>query len=190
MSWISQLLHNTDPLHQEMLTLHDQLVDQTLSVTSGSWLGIKDDFSLRFEVLMLLVAAALYQLKQHESMDPVNKKRAQQLWEITFESFDHTLRQQGVSDIRMSARMHKLLQQATGRRNAYLVALDNADPQALRRAISRNILNCPSPPPTPSPIGGEGECEATRGSKEAETDPRIERLLELLRPFTQEFMDE
>ncbi|MBF0158683.1 MAG: hypothetical protein HQL58_04105 [Magnetococcales bacterium] len=178
MIWINRLLrrwqdwHQTsdDPIHQEMLLLHDRLVDRTLDLTSNGVLDLPDDFSLRFEVLVFLVAVALHHFRQHVASNPLHQQRAQQLWEITFEGFDHGLRQKGVSDIRMSARMHKLLQQATGRRNAYLTALEQGDELLLRQAISRNILNQPDAVTV--------------------VDPRVERLLERLHTLTQELAHE
>ena len=130
------MLSREDPLRLECLALHDRLVDRTIALTTAGQLQIKDDFSLRFEVMVLLVAVVLYHLTAKNE-----KQRAEQLWEITFEGFESRLREQGVNDIRIAAKMRKLLLYATGRRNAYLAAIPHNDQALLRQAIGRNVLN-------------------------------------------------
>ncbi|MBF0152484.1 MAG: hypothetical protein HQL64_01950 [Magnetococcales bacterium] len=129
----------TQALRTEALARHDQLVDLTRSLTGGGWLALPDDFNLRFEVLVLLVSLQLFSWRQRGQTE--DEERIELLWEITFEGFDNTLRQQGVSDIRMAKRMRKLLGYATGRRNAYLDSLGSRDRQQFHAAIGRNVLN-------------------------------------------------
>ncbi|MBF0136092.1 MAG: hypothetical protein HQL65_07620 [Magnetococcales bacterium] len=155
-SWqrFQQKRERSRALHAEVLARHDQLVEQTRVLTGTDWLALPDDFNLRFEVLVLLVAVQLSVWRRRAQ--PEDETRIRLLWEIMFEGFDNTLRQQGVSDIRMASRMRKLLGHATGRRNAYLESLAVRDPQPLHAAIGRNVLNL----------------------QDAQTnDPRIQRLL-------------
>jgi hypothetical protein len=148
------------PHHAEMLAVHDRLVDRTHALAQLETLHIRNDFSLRFEIMVLLTTAVLYRLR-HAGSDRVNGEppacqegivappgdpdAVAALWEITFEGFEYSLRQHGVNDIRISARMRKLLMHATGRRNAYLLALEDSDPDVLRHAIGRNVLNGAEP---------------------------------------------
>lgn len=128
-------------LRGQAMTIYDQLAERTLALTGGDHLGLPDDFALRFDVMVLLVAGVLRRMRQREDA----KELAQCLWEMTFEGFDESLRSRGVTDVRMAARMNKLLAQATGRRNAYLMAWDAGDVPALREAVGRNVLNGADP---------------------------------------------
>ncbi|MEO5330701.1 MAG: hypothetical protein H7839_01650 [Magnetococcus sp. YQC-5] len=128
-------------LRGQAMTIYDQLAKRTLDLTGGDQLGLPDDFALRFDVMVLLVAGVLRGMRQRGDA----KELAQGLWEMTFEGFEESLRNRGVTDIRMAARMNKLLMQATGRRNAYLMAWDAGEVQVLREAVGRNVLNGADP---------------------------------------------
>ncbi|MBF0160653.1 MAG: ubiquinol-cytochrome C chaperone family protein [Magnetococcales bacterium] len=116
--------------------MHDRIVDRVLQATAQEGMGSTESFILRFDVMILFVSAALRHL---HTADPPDTLRAQMLWEITFEGLEESLRSRGVSDLRMASRMRKLLQNAMGRRNAYLKAWD--EPEAMRAAIARNVFN-------------------------------------------------
>lgn len=99
---------------------------------------------VRFDVMVFLVSAVLYHGDQvGEGGDDAKAARlSQMLWDLTFEGFEESLRDRGVTDVRMASRMRKLLQNATGRRNAYLEAwAEGEDPGPLRCAVARNVLN-------------------------------------------------
>ncbi|MBF0186332.1 MAG: ubiquinol-cytochrome C chaperone family protein [Magnetococcales bacterium] len=138
-----------------VLPLHDLLVETTKRLTDSDALGIENTFMLRFEVMTFLTAQALLTLKFDKS--PHNQEWSQALWDLFFEGLDHSLREQGVNDIRMAARMQRLFTSGTGRRNAYLKAWETDDQAALRRAIGRNILTIPE--------------------DEDNSDPRIDQLI-------------
>lgn len=121
------------------MALHDRLAGSALATTRDEGLGLKDDFSLRFEVMTLLVSHHLFHLRQLG--DALSGERMQALWEIMFEGFEYSLRHRGVNDIRIASRMRKLFQQATGRRDVFLAALESGDVASLRAAIARNVLN-------------------------------------------------
>ncbi|MBF0347654.1 MAG: ubiquinol-cytochrome C chaperone family protein [Magnetococcales bacterium] len=121
-------------MRQRILALHGAVVDAVLGWTEGDRLGLKDDFPLRFEVMVLAVSSVLVALKD----DP---ERVQGLWDMTFEGFEVSLRNRGVNDIRMGARMRVLLQHAMGRSRVYMDAINGKDETALRQAIIRNVFN-------------------------------------------------
>ncbi len=143
-------------MRSRAMAIHSRLVDRTLTLTRDGELAIEDGFPLRFDVMVLLVAAALRHLRRQEGGARVTAL-SQALWDITFEGFEESLRDRGVTDIRMAARMRKLLMNATGRRDAYLQAwemLDRAENidatgaervmdghWPIREAIARNVLN-------------------------------------------------
>lgn len=134
--------------------LYNRVAARTAALAESGELGLEDDFSLRFEVVVLFASGTLFQWRVSGRDDP---DLAQAYWEEVFEGFDHSLRQRGVTDVRMAARMRKLLVHGTGRRKAYLTALESGDKNALRDAIGRNVLN---------DVPG--------------SDPRVDRLLDEL----------
>ena len=134
--------------------VYNRLAERTTALVESGELGLDDDFALRFEVAVLLATGTLFQWRVSGKDDP---DLAQAFWEEVFEGFDHSLRQRGVTDVRMAARMRKVLVHGTGRRKAYLTALESRDKNALREAIGRNVLN-----------DAPGE------------DPRVDRLLDAL----------
>ncbi|MBF0369838.1 MAG: ubiquinol-cytochrome C chaperone family protein [Magnetococcales bacterium] len=194
MSWFRKLRQEKNQkkaLHTQAMALHDQLVEQALSLSAEDGLAVEDSFDLRFDLVVLFVSAALFRLKgqggnprdiqaraafkdQNDTGEIITEKNevakkagshdnknenadslkgetppkeqpdqslSQALWEITFEGFEMSLRQRGVNDVRIGARMRQIFQDATGRRNIYLSAWENGDQDALRRAIRRNVLN-------------------------------------------------
>lgn len=127
------------PLSREqVLAIHGQVVDRVLQIT-GAGLGIEDNFSLRFDVMIYFISALLRHL---HAAGRSQAATAQLLWDITFEGLEESLRDRGVTDIRMASRMRTLLQDATGRRNAYLAAWEQTErPEAIRVVMARNIFN-------------------------------------------------
>ncbi|MBF0625538.1 MAG: ubiquinol-cytochrome C chaperone family protein [Magnetococcales bacterium] len=166
-SWLRTMLDKWQDrtLRPRVVAEHGALVERALDWSGAGWLELEDRFDLRFEVLILLVSVRLHDLRHgipapdgREGLPPDAEERLMRLlWEITFEGFDHTLRQQGVPDLRMGARMRKLFHHATGRRDAYLAALEGSDAPRLRAAIGRNVLD-----------GAAGN------------DPRVTRIMALL----------
>lgn len=141
----------------QMIAIQGEVVDRVLRI-SGAGLGIEDTFSLRFDIMIFFISEVLRHL--HDA-GPIHAARSQLLWDITFEGLEESLRDRGVTDIRLASRMRKLLQDALGRRNAYLAAWAQPDAsEAIRIVMARNILNGASP-----------------------TDPRIDTLLAHLPGF-------
>ncbi|MBF0177213.1 MAG: ubiquinol-cytochrome C chaperone family protein [Magnetococcales bacterium] len=140
-------------LRSEVFARHDRLVEQTCAWTGSGLFSLPDDFNLRFEVMVFLVSLQLFAWRQRAQ--PEDESRIECLWEAMFEGFDHSLRERGVPDMRIGSRMRKLLEHATGRRQAYLEALESRDRDRFHAAIGRNVLN-----------GAPSD------------DPRIQRLLE------------
>ncbi|MBF0448257.1 MAG: hypothetical protein HQL67_08670 [Magnetococcales bacterium] len=132
-NWQAEKRHKKE-LRTQAMAVHDRLVERVLALTKDRGLGVDDDYDLRFDVMVFLTAFLLYKIRDKVVF-------SQELWEITFEGFQESLRLRGVTDIRMAARMKQTMQDATGRRNIYIVAWENQDQPGLRRAVGRNILN-------------------------------------------------
>ncbi|MBF0422826.1 MAG: ubiquinol-cytochrome C chaperone family protein [Magnetococcales bacterium] len=126
--------HQNNELRQRVMAMHGRIVDEVLEWTREDRLGLKDDFSLRFEVMILAVAVVLVALKDEQDL-------LQGLWDMTFEGFEESLRQRGVNDIRIGARMRVIIHNAMGRCRAYMGAMKAADEGALRQSIVRNVFN-------------------------------------------------
>lgn len=121
-------------MRKRVLALHGRIVDEVLLWTAQDRLGVKDEFSLRFEVMTLAVSMVLVALKDDEAL-------VQGLWDMTFEGFEESLRQRGVNDIRIGARMRVIIHTAMGRCRAYMDAMKTADEELLRQSIIRNVFN-------------------------------------------------
>lgn len=119
---------------EQIMQLHDQIVDHLLILSQDDQLGVEDGYELRFD---LMVFFASYLLFIHKS----KVEFCQALWDMVFEGFRESLRVRGVTDIRMGARMKKAYRDATGRRDVYIEAWEKRDDFALREAVKRNILN-------------------------------------------------
>jgi hypothetical protein len=119
---------------KRVLAVHDRLVDHLFKVIKKGGLGVVDGYDLRFDLMVFMASNLLYCLRD----DP---EFSQDFWEVVFEGFQESLRHRGVTDIRMAAKMKQTMQDATGRRNIYVVAWENEDEEGIREAIARNILN-------------------------------------------------
>ncbi|MBF0605702.1 MAG: hypothetical protein HQL07_18665 [Nitrospirae bacterium] len=121
-------------LRHRVMALHGLIVDAVLQWTADDRLGMKDEFPLRFEVMILAVALVLVAVKDE-------KELVQGLWDMTFEGLEESLRQRGVNDIRMGARMRVLIHNAMGRCRAYMAAMENKNEAALAESVVRNVFN-------------------------------------------------
>ncbi|MBF0283947.1 MAG: hypothetical protein HQL51_05760 [Magnetococcales bacterium] len=147
-----------EALAQRAREIHGDLTARALALSGSGQLALPDYFPLRFELLTLLIAARLQRFHREGE-----EAMVQALWDMTFEGFDYSLRSRGISDLRMASRIRKLLRGATGRRDVYILALEQGDETALRNAIARNVLDHAPP-----------------------EDPRVERLLGEVRRIGEE----
>ena len=131
-------------LRARVMPAHGRIVDRVLQITGEDVWGVADNFVFRFDVMVFFVSAVLRHLHHagQRQGTPIFLQFSQTLWDVTFEGFEESLRDRGVTDIRMAARMRKLLQNAMGRRNAYLEAWEKPEDQnAIRSVIARNVFN-------------------------------------------------
>ncbi|MBF0620323.1 MAG: hypothetical protein HQL54_00205 [Magnetococcales bacterium] len=126
-------------LRSWMLETQTALAKRVRTLAEQEQLEMENDFTLRFELMILLVSDQMVTLRRQGGDQAA--ERIQGLWTVTFEGFDASLRDQGVNDIRIGKRMHKLIGHGSGRRKAYVEALENNDLESLRDSIARNVLN-------------------------------------------------
>ena len=94
-------------------------------------LGAPDTVDGRFDLLLLHVILAMRRMAGE-----VNAR--QQLFELMFADIDRSLREMGVSDMRIGKRMRPLITAFYGRSQAYEKAMAGGD-AALSDALQRNI---------------------------------------------------
>jgi len=93
-----------------------------------------DTLEGRFEVMGLHASLALLRLKQSPEAEPL----AQAFVDALFRHLDSGLREDGVGDLAVPKRMHKLAGAFYGRADAYAEALSEAT--TLQAVIARNVL--------------------------------------------------
>lgn len=130
-------------LRQEMLARHGVLTDLARQFAASGLLAIPDGFPLRFELLVVLVARQMADWRRQGEV-----VKAEALWGVAIEGFDISLRERGVSDLRMASRMRTLLRHGAGRLGVYLAAMEEENPATLAAAVARNVLNG-APPEDP-----------------------------------------
>ncbi len=98
---------------------------------------VPDSLQGRFDLVGLHVALLIRRLR-HDA-EPAGKELAQAVFDAMFNDMDVSLREMGVGDMSISRRVKNLWEAFNGRAQAYEVALDAADPQALAQALLRNL---------------------------------------------------
>lgn len=147
MSWFRKISPKRElaaDLRQQVMPVHGRIVDRALKITGADDWGLDDNFDFRFDVMVFLISVVLHNLHHagKKSESKISPLFSQMLWDVTFEGFEESLRDRGVTDVRMAARMRKLLQNAMGRRNAYLDAWQSQDNDvAIRIVVARNVFN-------------------------------------------------
>lgn len=89
----------------------------------------------KFEAISLYMAFAFWLLEKCEL--PLQRS-VQAAQDAMFESFDGSLREQGVGDVRVGPYMRKLASAFYGRQQSYGEALNEADSKKLAEAMIRN----------------------------------------------------
>ncbi len=100
-----------------------------------------DTLDGRFELITLHAALALTRLRQSPEAEPL----AQAFVDALFKQLDAGLREEGVGDLAVPKRVHKLAGAFYARLEAYSPALELRDIEALKGTLSRNLLGATSP---------------------------------------------
>ncbi len=126
------------------------------SIFYQDW-GVPDTLEGRYDVLVLHVHALFRRLGAlqreqaaqtgHAEADTDAAGLSQALFDHMVWDLDTNLREAGVSDMRIGARMKKLAKGFYGRVAIYDTALDAGDEQALRDALDRNVYHKVAAPP-------------------------------------------
>lgn len=100
-----------------------------------------DTLDGRFELITLFAGLALKRLQRSPEAEPL----AQAFVDALFKQLDAGLREEGVGDLAVPKRVHKLAGVFYRRLEAYSRALDAHDLEALKATLSANLLRTPSP---------------------------------------------
>ena len=95
-----------------------------------------DTLDGRFELITVHAALALVRLRQSPTAEPL----AQAFVDALFRHLDSGLREDGVGDLAVPKRVHKLASTFYGRIDAYAGALATHDIEALKGTLARNVL--------------------------------------------------
>ena len=99
---------------------------------------VPDTLEGRFELVAVFAALALIRLRLAKEGEPL----AQMFVDLLFRDLDSGLREDGVGDLAVSKRVHKLASAFYGRLDAYAGALEDEDREALKGALARNVRGC------------------------------------------------
>jgi cytochrome b pre-mRNA-processing protein 3 len=125
--------------------IHDALLERALDPALFR-AGVPDTLEGRFEAVALHAVLVLRRLREGEERDAA---LAQDLVDRIFHGFDRALRATGVADLRVPKRVSALAADFYGRAEAYERALaPDAEPDALARALARNLFGRDEPSPT------------------------------------------
>jgi cytochrome b pre-mRNA-processing protein 3 len=100
--------------------------------------SIPDTFEGRFESVTLHVFIVIRRLKM---LPAPGREASQELIDITFQRFDDSMRQLGISDVAIPKKMKKLAHGFYGRIEAYETALTANNEAQLSTALARNITD-------------------------------------------------
>ncbi len=116
--------------------LYQKVVDAARRPWFYADLDVPDDVDGRFDMITLHESLVIFRL---ENFGTEAAELSQQLFDRMFLDMDRSLREMGISDLRIPKHMKRMLHGFNGRAQAYKAAITAADEQALKDAIKRNI---------------------------------------------------
>lgn len=129
---------------QAARALYDLAAAQALKPHFYARWQVPDSFDGRFEMLILHAFLIWRRLKNEGA---AGQRVAQDFFDAMFVQMDRTLRERGVGDLGVPRHVKAMMRAFKGRALAYDAALcDGSDPQALRKALIRNVYGTVVPP--------------------------------------------
>jgi cytochrome b pre-mRNA-processing protein 3 len=98
--------------------------------------GVPDTVNGRFEMILLHTGLLLDRLSDEEA---ATRAVGQEVFDRFCQDMDDTLRERGISDVKVPKEMKRVAEAFYGRQSAYRKALAEPDPGALPDALRRNI---------------------------------------------------
>jgi cytochrome b pre-mRNA-processing protein 3 len=126
-----------NPQNRSIASLYGMIVAQARAVPFYSSYGVPDTVNGRFEMVVL---HAVLLLRRLESEPAPLRRLGQALFERFCQDMDGSLREMGVGDLAVPAKMRKIGEAFYGRQAAYLAALAACDLEPLVVALARNVF--------------------------------------------------
>lgn len=117
--------------------LYGAIVAQARSPVFYLEYRVPDTVNGRFEMILMHAALLLDRLA---SEDADIRAVGQEVFDRFCQDMDDTLRERGVSDVKVPKEMKRVGEAFYGRQSAYRTALNGDDPQALPDALRRNLF--------------------------------------------------
>ena len=135
-------------LEQEAYAIYAALVSQARKPALYTDAGVPDTLEGRFEMVALHAFLVLRRLRKVESADEaVAKDLGQKLFDLLFDDMDQTLREIGISDLKVGKKIKEMASAFYGRIGAYDEAIDSSDEALLAAALQRNVYAQSEPAP-------------------------------------------
>ena len=126
-----------NPSNRSIASLYGMIVAQARAAPFYRNYGVPDTVNGRFEMVVLHLVLVLRRLES----EPVPVRRlGQALFDLFCRDMDGSLREIGVGDLAVPAKMRKIGEAFYGRQSAYAAALAAPDPEPLIAALTRNVL--------------------------------------------------
>jgi cytochrome b pre-mRNA-processing protein 3 len=126
-----------DPSRHSIASLYGMIVAQARAAPFYRIYGVPDTVNGRFEMVVLHTVLVLRRLQS----EPVPVRRlGQALFDRFCRDMDGSLREMGIGDLAVPAKMRKIGEAFYGRQAAYGAALAASDPEPLIAALRRNVF--------------------------------------------------
>jgi cytochrome b pre-mRNA-processing protein 3 len=126
-----------NPHNRTIASLYGMIVAQARAVPFYSSYGVPDTVNGRFEMVVLHAVLLLHRLQS----EPASLRRlGQALFERFCQDMDGSLREMGVGDLAVPAKMRKIGEAFYGRQAAYVAALAACNREPLVAALARNVF--------------------------------------------------
>lgn len=117
--------------------------------------GVPDTVDGRFEMIGLHLFLVLRRLREEERDKEQARALAQSLFDIAFSNFDANLREMGVGDLSVGAKVKQMAQGFYGRAAAYDEGLADKEGGSVEAALRRNLFGTVTP--TEAQLGAMAE---------------------------------
>jgi cytochrome b pre-mRNA-processing protein 3 len=126
-----------NPSSHSIASLYGTIVAQARAAPFYRNYGVPDTVNGRFEMVVLHTVLVLRRL---ESESLLHRRLGQALFDRFCRDMDGSLREMGVGDLGVPAKMRKIGEAFYGRQAAYGAALAAPDPEPLVAALKRNVF--------------------------------------------------
>ncbi len=125
---------------QEAYAIYGASVSQARSPALYLNAGVPDTLEGRFEMVALHSFLVLRRLRKVDAADAeVAKALGQKVFDLLFDDMDQTLREIGISDLKVGKEIKTMASAFYGRIEAYDAGLDAEDDAILPAALARNV---------------------------------------------------